>query len=218
MIKILLADDHNIVRNGIKSLLEKEPDMEILGEATDGQQIIDKLQSSTQHPDILLTDVNMPVMNGMELTAKVNELFPQIKVIVLSMLDNERYVVQAFKAGASGYVLKSVSADELIFSIRHICNYNDRYICAELSLRLLDKLIHTPEVSVPAGLENLELSKRETEVLSLIAEGYTNQEIAEKLFTSKRTVEGHRQNLIDKTGTRNTAALIRFAIVNNIIN
>jgi DNA-binding NarL/FixJ family response regulator len=217
MIKILLADDHNIVRNGIKSLLEKEPDMQILGEATDGQQIIDKLQSSTEHPDILITDVNMPVMNGMELTAKVNELFPKIKVIVLSMLDNERYVVQAFKAGASGYVLKSVSADELTFSIRHICNYNERYVCSELSLRLLDKLIHTPEINIPAGLEHIELSKREAEVLTLIAEGYTNQEVAEKLFTSKRTVEGHRQNLIDKTGTRNTAALIRFAIVNNII-
>lgn len=217
MIKIILADDHNIVRNGIKSLLEKEPDVQIMAEATDGQQVLDLLTGGAQ-PDIILTDVNMPIMNGMELTAHIKSQFPKVKIMVLSMLDHEQYVVQAFKAGASGYILKNVSADELTFSIRHICNYNERYVCSELSLRLLDKLIFAPEVLMNDSTESLDLSKREIEVLALIAEGYTNQEIAEKLFTSKRTVEGHRQNLIDKTGTRNTAALIRFAIVNNIIS
>ncbi|WP_345948028.1 response regulator transcription factor [Mucilaginibacter sp. PAMB04274] len=217
MIKILLADDHNIVRNGIKSLLDKEADMKILAEAIDGQQALDLLQNSKELPDVILTDVNMPVMNGMELAAKIKEQFPTVKIIVLSMLDHERYISQAFKAGASGYILKNVSADELTFSIRHICNYNERYLCSELALRMLDKMIVSPEVNVPENSENLDLSKREIEVLSLIAQGLTNQEIADKLFTSKRTVEGHRQNLIEKTGTRNTASLIRFAIVNNII-
>jgi DNA-binding NarL/FixJ family response regulator len=218
MIKIILAEDHNIVRNGIKSLLEKEPDMRINAEATDGQQVLDYLESGAELPDVIITDVNMPVMNGMDLTTHINNQYPNVKVIVLSMLDHERYMVQAFKAGASGYVLKNVSADELTFSIRHVCNYKERYICSELALRLLDKLIYAPDINVPDNLESLDLSKREVEVLTLIAEGYTNQEIAEKLFTSKRTVEGHRQNLIDKTGSRNTAALIRFAIINNIIN
>jgi DNA-binding NarL/FixJ family response regulator len=218
MLRILLADDHNIVRNGIKSLLEKEPDMEIVGEATDGQQALDMLGSANQLPDIVLTDVNMPVMNGMELTAQINALYPKVKIIVLSMLDHERYVVQAFKAGATGYVLKNVSADELTFSIRHICNYNERFICMELAMRLVDKIINTEEAPQAEQQINLDLSKREAEVLTLIAEGFTNQEIAEKLFTSKRTVEGHRQNLLEKTGARNTAALIRFAILNNIIS
>jgi DNA-binding NarL/FixJ family response regulator len=217
MIKIFLADDHNIVRNGIKSLLDKEPDMEIVGEATDGKQVLDVLSSVTPLPDVVITDVNMPVMNGMELTAKISELYPKVKIVVLSMLDHERYIVQAFKAGASGYVLKNVSADELTFSIRHVCNYNERFLCMELTTRLLDKLIDTQE-PVSSQQVQLDLSKRETEILILIAEGFTNQEIAEKLFTSKRTVEGHRQNLLEKTGARNTAALIRFAIVNNIIN
>jgi DNA-binding NarL/FixJ family response regulator len=218
MIKIILAEDHNIVRNGIKSLLEKESDMRIHAEATDGQQVLDKLQSGDELPDVVITDVNMPVMNGMELTAEINKIFPKVKVIVLSMLDHERYMVQAFKAGAKAYVLKNVSADELTFSIRHVCYFNERYICSELALRLVDKLLYAPDINIPDNLDNLDLSKREIEVLILIAEGYTNQEIAEKLFTSKRTVEGHRQNLIDKTGSRNTAALIRFAIINNIIN
>jgi DNA-binding NarL/FixJ family response regulator len=217
MIKIFLADDHNIVRNGIKSLLDKEADMEIVGEATDGKQVLDVLLSATHLPDVVITDVNMPVMNGMELTAKISELYPKVKIVVLSMLDHERYIVQAFKAGASGYVLKNVSADELTFSIRHVCNYNERFLCMELTTRLIDKLIDTHE-PVSNRQFQLDLSKRETEILILIAEGFTNQEIAEKLFTSKRTVEGHRQNLLEKTGARNTAALIRFAIVNNIIN
>jgi DNA-binding NarL/FixJ family response regulator len=217
MIKIFLADDHNIVRNGIKSLLDKEADMEIVGEATDGKQVLDVLLSATHLPDVVITDVNMPIMNGMELTAKISELYPKVKIVVLSMLDHERYIVQAFKAGASGYVLKNVSADELTFSIRHVCNYNERFLCMELTTRLIDKLIDTHE-PVSNRQFQLDLSKRETEILILIAEGFTNQEIAEKLFTSKRTVEGHRQNLLEKTGARNTAALIRFAIVNNIIN
>jgi DNA-binding NarL/FixJ family response regulator len=134
------------------------------------------------------------------------------------MLDHERYVVQAFKAGATGYVLKSVSADELTFSIRHICNYNERFICMELAMRLVDKIMDNETAPQTEQQINLDLSKREAEVLILIAEGFTNQEIAEKLFTSKRTVEGHRQNLLEKTGARNTAALIRFAILNNIIS
>lgn len=218
MIKIILAEDHNIVRNGIKSLLDKEPDIEVIAEATNGQQALDFLQKPGFKADLVLTDINMPGLSGMELIGKLHEEHPEVKSIVLSMLDHERYMLQAFKAGASGYILKNVSASELTFAIRHICNNNDRYVCIELTLRMLDRLIHMPEPQIPDHLPEIDLSKREVEVLSLIAEGYTNSEIAEKLFTSKRTVEGHRQNLIDKTGARNTAALIRFAIQNSIIS
>jgi DNA-binding NarL/FixJ family response regulator len=213
MIKIILADDHNVVRNGIKSLLDQERDMTIVAEATDGQQVLQLLeQCGTDLPDIIITDVNMPVMNGMELIEAINERYPGLKTLVLSMLDHERYITQGFKAGAKAYLLKTVSAEELLFAIRHVCKYNERYLCAEISLKMLDKMLFAPESTFNELKHPIDLSKRELEVLTLIADGYTNLEIAEKLFTSKRTVEGHRQNLIDKTGTRNTASLIRFAI------
>ncbi len=213
MIKIILADDHNVVRNGIRTLLDQESDMNIVAEATDGQQVLQLLEKGgTDLPDIIVTDVNMPVMNGMELIEAINERYPGLKTLVLSMLDHERYITQAFKAGTKGYILKTVSAEELLFAIRHICKYNERYLSAEISLKMLDKTLFSPDANYNHQSQPVELSKRELEVLTLIADGYTNLEIAEKLFTSKRTVEGHRQNLIDKTGTRNTASLIRFAI------
>lgn len=219
MIKIILADDHNVVRNGIKTLLDQESDMNIVAEATDGQQVLQLLEKCTDLPDIIVTDVNMPVMNGMELIEAINERYPGLKTLVLSMLDHERYITQAFKAGTKAYILKTVSAEELLFAIRHICKYNERYLSAEISLKMLDKMLFTPEAATfSEHKQPVELSKRELEVLTLIADGYTNLEIAEKLFTSKRTVEGHRQNLIDKTGTRNTASLIRFAIQHKYVS
>lgn len=219
MINVLLTEDHNVVRNGIKSLLEKDDVLKVVGEATNGRQTLELLEKGI-NTDIILTDVNMPEMSGIQMTVEVKSKFPKIKVIILSMLDHEKYIIEAFKAGALGYILKNVTADELIFALKHVCNNNERYICSEMSLRLLDKLIHKPETSIisPDKSIEIDLSKREVEVLALIAEGYTNLEIADKLFTSKRTVEGHRQNLIDKTGSRNTAALIRYAIVNGLIN
>ena len=217
MINILLVEDHNVVRNGIRSLIEKETDIKVIAEATNGKKALSLLKEVTDI-NIVLTDINMPEMNGIELINQIRSSYPQIQVIILSMLDNEKYVIEAFRVGACGYILKNVSSEELIFAIRHIYTSGERYLCNELSLKLLDRLINMPDTILAAENLNLDLSKRELEVLSLIAEGYTNQEIADRLFTSKRTVEGHRQNLIDKTGARNTAALIRFAIVNGLIS
>lgn len=217
MIRVLLTEDHTVVRNGIKSLLEKENGIEVAAEATNGKQALEVLEKGL-HVDIILADINMPEMNGLELTTAVMQKFPKVKVIILSMLDHEKYIVEGFKAGASGYILKNVTSDELVFALKHVCKNNERYVCSELALRFLDKLIHKPEAAIPEEMAEIDLSKREVEVLTLIAEGYTNLEIADKLFTSKRTVEGHRQNLIDKTGSRNTAALIRYAIITGLIN
>lgn len=217
MIKVLLAEDHNVVRNGIKSLLEKETKFEVVGEATNGQQALNLLTKGLK-VDIILADLNMPEVSGIEMATEVKDKYPTVKVIILSMLDHEKYILEAFKQGASAYILKNVTADELVFAIKHVCNNNERYICSELALRLLDKLLQKPETVTATETPAIELSRREVEVLVLIAEGFTNQEIADKLFTSKRTVEGHRQNLIDKTSTRNTAALIRYAIVSGLIN
>jgi DNA-binding NarL/FixJ family response regulator len=216
VIRIILAEDHNIVRNGIRNLLEKEADLEVVGEALNGQEVLSLLENGTA-ADIVLADINMPVMSGIEMMAKLQPVAGSPKVLVLTMLDSERYIIQAFQAGISGYLLKNISADELVFAIRHV--YTDsRYICSELSLRFLDKLIEQPGYHLQEAQNSAELSARELEILALIAEGFTNQEIADKLFTSKRTVEGNRQALLEKTGARNTAALIRYAIHNKLVS
>ncbi|MBB6107597.1 response regulator transcription factor [Mucilaginibacter lappiensis] len=215
MIHIILAEDHHIVRGGIKSLLEKEKDFVITGEATNGADVLDLLNKGT-NADIILADMNMPVMGGLELTERIKNDFPQSKVIILSALDHEKYVIKAFQSGASGYLLKSVSPDELIFAIKHT-HQHTAYICSELSIRFLNRLLTIPDPVSHENIQDIEFSTREIEILGLIAEGFTNQEIADKLFTSKRTIENHRQTLIDKTNSRNTVALIRFAMLNGII-
>ena len=216
MINVLLAEDHNVVRDGIKSLLDKEDSLQVVAEAINGRQA---LQMLAENPAIntILADINMPEMGGIELAMSVKEKFPLVKTVILSMLDNENYIIEAFKAGASGFILKNVTSDELIFALNHIQLNNERYICSELALRLLDKLINKAQVSIMAETSDVDLSKREKEVLTLIAEGFTNQEAADKLFTSKRTIEGHRQSLLTKTGSKNTAALIRHAIYIGLI-
>lgn len=212
MIRIILAEDHTIVRNGIRSLLEVDAGFSVIGEADSSQKALDLLKDGLE-ADIILVDLNMPGINGMELIEKLKQVAPLLKVVVLTMNDHEKYVVKACQAGAAGYLLKTVSPNELLFAIRHIYE-GGRYICNELCLRLLDIRIHQTDTT----FQDIELSKREGEILTLIAEGYTNSEIAESLFTSKRTVEGHRQSLLEKTGSRNTASLIKFAIMKGLIN
>ena len=212
MINILLAEDHNIVRNGIKSLLDNEPDINVLGEAANGREAIQFLETG-KNVNLIIADLNMPGMPGNELIAYLSSKFKDVKIVILSMSDHEKYVFEAFNAGASGYLLKNVSRDELIFALKHVIS-GERYICSELSLRIFDKLSSHESVDLD---EFTDFTKRELEVLKLIATGLTNNEIAEKLFTSRRTVEGHRQNLIEKTGVSNSAALIMHAFRSGII-
>jgi DNA-binding NarL/FixJ family response regulator len=216
MIDIVLAEDHNIVRNGIISLLEKETDIRVVGAATNGNEVLDLLAKGT-HADVILADMNMPEMGGLELAEAIKKLHPDCKVIMLSALDHEKYVIKAFQAGVSGYLLKSVSADELVFAVKHTI-VNNLYICSELTSKFLKRLLTIPDPSALHEIQDVEFNAKEIEVLGLISEGFTNQEIADKLFSSKRTVESQRQALIDKTGSRNTAALVRFAIINGIVN
>jgi len=147
-----------------------------------------------------------------ELKAK----YPEVKVVMLSMHDNEKYISQAFIEGAVGYLLKNISAEELVFSLKHI-DTGKKYICAELAVNMLNKLISNGILEQDATFSEADFSSREIEVLHLIAEGLTNLEMADKLFISKRTVEGHRQSLLDKTGSRNTAKLIRYAATNGLL-
>jgi|SRR5690606_3592896 len=215
MVKVILVEDHNIVRDGIKMLLESEKDIHIVGEATNGQEAIDLLNKEGQ-VDVLLSDINMPIMDGISMIHELNKSHPHVKVIILTMLDNEKYVAKAFNEGVSGYLLKNVSADELIFSLKHV-KIGGQYLCSELSIKLLKRLLNSPTLVSIEHESKIDLSSREVEVLQLIAEGYTNGEISEKMFLSKRTVEGHRQSLLDKTKSRNTATLVRYAVLHGLI-
>ncbi|MHA4894126.1 response regulator [Pedobacter sp. PWIIR3] len=215
MIKILLVEDHKIVRNGIKLILEADPQLEVVQEAKDGQQALKFLDEGLEI-DIVLADIQMPEMGGIDLIGEIKLRFPEIKIIVLSMFENQKYVSQAFSKGASAYLIKNVDAAELIFCIKQV-HAGQQYICAEISFKLLDHFTLHGAINFEPG-NAIVLSSREIEVLNCIAEGYTNMEIADKIFLSKRTIEGHRQSLLEKTKSKNTAALIRYAVMNGLLS
>ncbi|RFP65428.1 DNA-binding response regulator [Hymenobacter lapidiphilus] len=227
MIRILLADDHTILRDGIRALLSREADMQVVGEAANGQALLELLAHTPA--DLVLLDINMPVLDGFAVMPLLRRQFPQLRVLVLSMLDHENYVHRMLEAGALGYVLKNADSTEIIHAIRTVAA-NQPFLCTEIGLGLLRRLVERTPVPAPLAAmpyrtrsgwpiapPHTELSGRELEVLQLIAEGLTNQEIADKLFASKRTIETHRQNIIEKTQTKNTAALIRYAMSTGLI-
>src|SRR5690606_28701537 len=211
--KILLAEDHLVVRNGIKLLLDAQNNFEVVADVGSGKEIIDLLALGVE-ADILITDLTMDNVEGLQLIKELKERNILIRVIVLSMLDEAQYVAQSFRYGAKAYLVKNVTADEMLFCINQVAE-GERYMWEELTMKLVDKLIHKEEAqSYKMDPAELSLSSREMEVLELLGEGLTNLEISKQLFLSKRTVEGHRQSLIDKTKSKNTPALIKFAIQN----
>jgi DNA-binding NarL/FixJ family response regulator len=220
MIKLIIADDHKLVRDGLKALLENsEEDLQIVGEAANGKELIRMLPKS--EVEVLLMDMNMPEMGGLEATQYIKEHFPRIKVLVLSMLEQEKYVTEALKAGALGYILKTTGQQELIHAIKALVR-GEQYISTQIAMKLLNNMhssqpITVSHISTATQASDNELTNRELEVLHYIAEGYTNAEIADLLFTSKRTVESHRQNLLQKTGCKNTASLIVYASRHHLI-
>lgn len=216
MINVLIAEDHTIVRNGIKMLLQTDSNINIVGEATSGAEVIDQMSNAVK-VDVLLTDIQMQEMDGITLISKAKAINPNTEVIVLSMHNDVTYIDQAFAQGASGYLLKECNTDELLFAVKQVA-LGRKYICMELSVKLLG--LCAQRTSVASSRQNLtaEFSDRELEVLRLIGEGMTNDEMSERLFLSKRTIEGHRQSLLNKTGSRNTATLIRFAVINGFID
>ncbi len=216
MTRLLLADDHAILRDGLRALLSAVPDFDVVGEAGNGAELLELL--ATTPTDVVLMDVNMPVLDGFATMPELRRRFPDVKVLVLSMLDNEHYVARMLNAGALGYVLKNAAFHEITHAIRTIAA-GQPFLCTEIGLAMLYKALGTPPVpagEVPAA--SADLTARELEVLKLIAEGLTNNEIADKLFTSKRTIETHRQNIIGKTRAKNTAALIKLAVGQGLIS
>lgn len=213
MSRIFLVDDHTIVRDGLRALLANEPDIEVVGEAGNGQELLDQLP--TTPADVILLDANMPILDGLATTLRLRAEFPQVRVLILSMLAHERYIGQLFDAGASGYVLKSAEKGEILVAIQTVIA-GRHFLCSDLGLNMLRKVLAKNDE--PEEVKASRLSRRESEVLQLLAEGLTTNEIAEKLFTSKRTIETHRQNILEKTQTKNTAALIRLAVTQGLLD
>lgn len=206
MIRVFLVDDHTVLREGLRALLADEPGLTVVGEANDGQHLLDQLV--TTPTDVVLLDLHMTGLDGLNTTRQLREAFPDVRILILSMEEHELSIGQVLQAGALGYVLKNADKGEILFAIQTVAT-GKRFLCAELGLLMLDKLLATP-LPAPAPPPH-ELSQREREVLQLLADGLTNQEMADKLFTSRRTIETHRQNILEKTGAKNTAALVRYA-------
>jgi DNA-binding NarL/FixJ family response regulator len=214
IINVALVDDQVLFREGIASLIKNEAGFSLMMEAGDGLDFLSKLKTMDEPPDVLLMDMEMPGMDGMQLNDELRKKFPSIKVIVLSVHAGERLMARMIHAGASGYLLKNCNKDELLNAIRNVFT-NGFYITPAVL-----KAIQSPAANVK-GTTNIqsipiEISPRESEVLQLICMEFSNAEIAEKLFISVRTVDGHRNNLLAKTGCHNTAGLVLFAVKHRI--
>ena len=209
---IVLADDHPIVRQGLRALLEAEPGFRIVGEAGDGLEAVQMVERLK--PDVLVTDVMMPGLTGLEVARQVRERVQGTRVLVLSMYNNEAYVLEALKNGAAGYVLKDSAAAEMIQAVQEVAS-GRRHLSAPLSERAIQAYIGKA-ASLPADVYDT-LTTREREVLQLAAEGNNNAEIAERLSISPRTAEAHRAHLMRKLSLRTQTDLIRFAIRRGIL-
>ncbi len=210
--RIVLADDHHVVREGLRALLEAEPDLTVAGEAADGLTTVHLVERVK--PDVLVVDVMMPALNGLEVTRQVVRRSPDTRVIVLSMYSDESYVMEALKNGAAGYVLKSSTRSDLVQAIREVMA-GERYLSAPLSARAVEAYVERAKGTEVGAYDTL--TSREREVLQLAAEGHTNAEIAARLSISSRTVETHRSAVMRKLGLRRQTDLVRYALRRGIL-
>jgi len=218
-IKIVIADDHALLRQGIKNVLSLEPDLDVIGEAADGEEAISKLESLK--PDILLLDVNMPHMNGLEVTKRLKTAKSAVKIIILTIHDDENYVIEVIKSGADGYLLKDIEPGMLVKAIRLVYE-GQSFIYPTLAKRLFGELSRQEErrLEVPNMLERRKeerLTYREVEVLQLIGRGMNNQEVAQKLFLSEKTVKNHLTNIFRKINVVDRTQAVLYAIRNKIV-
>jgi DNA-binding NarL/FixJ family response regulator len=212
-IRILLADDHTILRDGIRSLLEDEPDMIVVGEAEDGRSAV-KLACQLL-PDVVLMDIAMPLLNGLEATRRIKHSSPQVKILIMTMYENEEYIRQALASGAMGYILKDATARELLDAI-HTIQRGEAVLSPAITRLVIENYLRWGDLQEDDTSDGL--SPREREVLQLIAEGYTSKQIAEILCISIKTVQAHRANLMSKLHLHDRADLIKYAIQRKIID
>ena len=214
-IKVLLADDHTVVRQGLRALLQAEPDIETVGEAETGRQAVELTR--TLQPDVVVMDIAMPMLNGLEATRQILKSVPRTRVLILSSYSDDEYVYQLSEAGAAGYLLKQAAIVDLVTAIRKI-KTGQTFFSAAISKRLMRRYRETVIRGVFAKkLSDNGLTSRETEVLQLIAEGKANKQIAGELNISIKTVEKHRQHVMDKLDIHDIAGLTRYAIAKGII-
>lgn len=212
-VSVIVVDDHPIVRQGMINLLKSESDFRVVGDAGDGYTALQLVE--TLKPEILIVDMMMPGMNGLEVIRQVKDRSPATRVIVLSMQSSEAYVVEALKNGASGYMLKDSDPSELLLAVREVLQ-DHRYLSKPLSEKLIEAFIRRAEDTWHDPYDTL--TNREREIFQLVAEGYTNAEIAEKLFISPRTAEIHRANMMNKLGLHKQTDLIRLALKRGILS
>ncbi len=204
---ILLADDHPLIRNGIKTLLQSQPDISIVAEADDGDRAVELVERL--RPRMVIMDISMPKRTGLEAAAIIRNRFPETKVLILSMHDSDAYAYQVVQSGAHGYILKSADKSELLRAVREIMRGNTFY-----SKSVSRKIAESRQ---RGSADPLPITRRERQVLKLITEGLNNTEIAERLFISPRTVDTHRTNMMQKLKIKKTAALVRYAMEKGLI-
>lgn len=209
-VRIIIADDHRVFIAGMTALLKEFPEMKVIAEAENGVQLVELVEK--HQPDLVLTDIQMPLKDGIEATREIHKRFPEMKIIALSMMNESIYIKKMLEAGASGYILKTVNKEELISTIRRVAA-GEKYFSQEVTAELINNFSDKSSQSNPADV----LTKREKEILALIAQGLTDKEIAEKVFLSPLTITTHRKNILSKLGLKNKVELTRFAMENKFI-
>ena len=211
-IRVLVVDDHIIVREGICALLARRKDIEVIGQASDGEQAIE--QVSTLHPNVVLMDISMPGMNGLEATRVIHKSFPGTRIIVLTQHENKEYIFPMLRAGAVGYIFKRARSNELVDAIRTV-HQEGACLPADIARIVMNDLTRT---TITGTRKQSLLTEREKEVLRLVADGLSSREIAEQLSLGVKTVETHRVNIMKKVGVQNTVELIKYAIREGIVS
>jgi len=212
-IRVLIVDDHRILREGVRALLAGVTGIRVVGEAEDGESAI--LQVDSVKPDVVLMDMVMPHLGGLEATARIKERHPEVVVLIMSMHDNDEYVQQVIKAGASGYVLKGVTADDLVRAIKTV-HEGASFVDPAIAAKLVEDYVRCVRGDLTSDPKE-HLTPREHEILKLIAEGNSNHEIATRLFLSKKTVETHRANIMRKLDLHDVTELVKYALRTGII-
>ena len=214
-IKIVLADDHVLVRNGIKAMLEHDPDLAVTGEAGNGSEALELAKAV--RPDLLILDIRMPQMTGLEAAAKLKSYSPKTKAVILSMHDSEEYVLQALDAGAYGYLLKDTDKNEFVKALKQI-HGGTKYFSGSVSNVLANRLLGKKSAGKPsAKIDSYNLSKREKEILHMVVDGKQNKQIADQLDKSIRTIETHRFNIMKKLEVNNAIDMVNKAMKENLV-
>jgi len=216
MIRVLITDDHQMFIDGIKALLVDSKEVHVVAMANNGEEALDRLKK--QPIDVVIMDINMPVMNGIEATKQIREKYPDVKVLALTMYIEKELITEIVKAGATGYILKNTGKEELITAITTIAK-GEKFYSSDVALKMLDAKTTLEYVEdIDNQNRNINLTKREKEILKLITMEYTTPQIAEKLLISYFTVETHRKNLIRKLNVKNVAGLVKIAIQNGLVD